>query len=571
MIKQYYKENSKTNFNFILQYKALRADIRRQYYYALKWKNEQKSQKRLQLIEILERYISHKIKPKWDDEAICKKLSINKAAYCCLKSRLLKSLREYYFNWDIEKNKIISKNRKDVLAQKIECGRKMIELGMIREAKSALYQTEKLILKNENLSAERTILLSEIYEYLIIYYHRQRNKARFNIIFKKLKELNNTTAKLNREQKILLSIRNKIANAFSEIFLVRSSKSNEIALENYLSASLLSKKINDEKHYLKMLFFAGNILHETGKIKQAVQTFQKGYDYAASENLKSDKNIFHTKLMLLDFLKDNSKVNEYIRITEKYYKDAIKNPHDTDYTMHILFQYLRFTSFCGYGEEFKFLANELVDRLFLYSRKADGFFRWNTLEADNYIEDMYYWSQENGNVKVKVDENILHSLEDFNYQALLQFSKFYSYDQLSFLYTTQIEIEIWKGKKCNFENANYYLNKMKRTVKKISSFYNASIINTFSLCLKISEESLYKKTDEVYIKYLPELKTLFANLQSKEKTYNLSTEYALLYCTAENLNSPEFKSLLKSFEKWIWENQPGVFDALLKNRERKAV
>jgi len=577
MIKQYYKDNSKTNFNFILQIKAVPLEVRKRYYYSTKWKNESKSQKRIALLEILERYFSQKIKPKWDDDAICRKLKLSKDSYFCLKSRLLKSLREEYFNPNQRKFK--AKSSGDIVIRKIESARNMIELGMVREAKNTLYQTEKLILKEnlnkENLNTDLIITLSEIYEYLIIYYHRQRNKARFNIIFKKLKELNSYSSKLDRKQKALLTIRNNIANAFSEIFLVRSSKSNEVALENYLNASVIAKKNNFTKHYLKMLFFAGNILHETGKIDLAVKTFQKGYNYSAANKLKSGKNIFHTKLMLLDFLKDNSKANEYMKTTEGYYEDAIKNPHDTDYTMHILFQYLRFTSFCGYGEKFRFLSNELVDKLFLYSRKADALFRWYAREADNYIEDMYQWHEHNGDIQVKVDEHILHAFEKFNYEALMQFSKFYSYDQLSFVYTTQIELEFWKGKKCNFENAFYYLNKMKRTVKKISSFYNASIINTFNVCLKISEESTYKKPDEVFVKYLPEIKTLFTNLQSKEKTYNPGNEYAFLYCASETLNSDKFRAMLKQYENLIRKNQPGVFEELLKNsnknRNKKAL
>ena len=83
------------------------------------------------------------------------------------------------------------------------------------------------------------------------------------------------------------------------------------------------------------------------------------------------------------------------------------------------------------------------------------------------------------------------------------------------------------------------------------------------------EESLYKKSDEVFIKYLPELKVLFSNLQSKEKNYNLSNEYSFLYCTAEILNVVEFKQMVKSFEKWIRLNQPGIFEELLQVNQKK--
>ncbi|MBS1494059.1 MAG: hypothetical protein JST55_11135 [Bacteroidetes bacterium] len=565
MIKQYNNSYSVADFNFILQYKAIPEEIRKKYYYELKWKNAKKSEKRLKFIEILERYISIKIKPTWNNDEIIKKLRINKASYFCLKSRLLKSVREYYFNF----NSNFETNHKSY--EIISKVRKLISKGMIREAKSLLYRCEYHILKKESKSADDIVILSEVYEYLLVYYHRQRNKARFNIVFKKLNQLLYKELKLTDEQKTLIAIRKNIAEAFSEIFLVRSDKSNQIALQNYLKASRLAKKINKDKYYLKMLFYAGNIQHETGKVEQAYKTFSEAYNFSVIKNLKSEKNIFHTKLMLLDFLKDNSKANDYMVLTEKYYKEVLKNPYDVDYTMHILFHDLRFTSFCGYGEKFKALGEELVNRLFLYSRKADAVFRWYALEADKYIEDMYYWYEKDGDIKVKIVEHVHNSFENFNYSALLQFGKFYSYDQLAFLYVTQVELEFWKGKNCNFENAGYYIEKLKRIGKKISSYSNTDMPELLRLCLKITEESLYRKSEDVFIKYLPELKIIFNKLQSKEKNYNLSNEYSFLYFTSEILNVNEFSSMIKSFEKWIRVNQPGIFEELLKINMKKAV
>ncbi len=573
MIKQYNKNNSIADFNFILQYKAIPYNVRKEFYYKLKWNNASKSAKRIKLIEIIERYISQKIKPKWDREAIAKKIGVSKESYFCLKCRLLQSLREYYFNWKEIEKKLTDKNKREYKTDSLEFimikVRKMVEIGMMRRAKNTLFKVEKTISSSKNLNAENTLLLSEIYEYLLIYYHRQRNKLRFNIIYKKLKSLSLQKIRFTKEQKKLLQIRVNIGNAFSEIFLVRSDKSNETALQNYVDASKLSKKINNDKYYLKMLFYAGNIYHETGKIEHANKIFTEGYNFASQKKLTNARNVFHTKLMLLSFLKDNSKAGEYAETAEKYYSYAIKNPTDVDFTMHILFHYLRFVSFEGYGVKFKFLSEELVDRLFLYLRKADAVFRWYALEADKYIEDLRFWYEENGDVKMKVDEYVLNSFENFNYGALLKFGKFYSYDQLAFLYVTQVEIEFWKGRKCNFENANYYIDKLKRIGKKISSYSNTGMPDLLRVCLKIMEESLYKKSDEVFIKYLPELKVLFSNLQSKEKNYNLSNEYSFLYCTAEILNVVEFKQMVKSFEKWIRLNQPGIFEELLQVNQKK--
>lgn len=556
MIKQYYKDNSIADFNFILQYKAIPLEVRKKFYFKLKWMNEKKYSNRIKFIEILERYLTAKIKPLWSNDAIIKKLGINRNSYFCLKSRLLKSIRQFYFE-SFEKTS-------DKIEKLIISGRKSLSKGMIREAKVTLYKCEKLIRAKQVLISDDILLLSEIYEYLLIYYHRQRNKAAFNIISKKLKGLRNNKVKLTKEQNTLFAVRENITNAFSEIFLVRSERSNEVALQNYLTASNLAKKIGKDKYYLKMLFYAGNIQYETGKTGIAYRTFLTAYNFSCSKKLKSEKNIFHTKLMLLDFLKDNTKANNYMLLSEKYYNDAIKNSYDVDYTMHILFHYLRFTSFCGYGEKFKALGEELVNRLFLYSRKADAVFRWYALEADKYIEQLYQWDEENGNLKVKVDEYVLDMFENFNYGALLQFGKFYSYDQLSFVYSTQIEIEYWKGKKCNFENAHYYVSKMKRIAKKISSYSNTGMVDTLKLCLKIVEESIYKKPEDVYVKYLPELRILINNLEGKEKTYNLSNEFSFLSFASELLGVSEFKDLIKSFAKWIRINQPGVFDELMK-------
>jgi hypothetical protein len=111
LIKQYNKDNSIADFNFILQYKAIPHNVRKEFYYKLKWKSSAKSAKRIKLIEIIERYISQKIKPKWDRDTIASKIGISKESYSCLKCRLLQSLREYYFNWKEIEKKLISKSR----------------------------------------------------------------------------------------------------------------------------------------------------------------------------------------------------------------------------------------------------------------------------------------------------------------------------------------------------------------------------------------------------------------------------------------------------------------------------
>ncbi|MBX7046093.1 MAG: hypothetical protein K1X86_09665 [Ignavibacteria bacterium] len=571
MINQYNKSSFTVDFRFIQQYKAIPENCRREFYYLLKWKNPVKFEKRIKLIEIVERYLSLKIKPKWQNELVIKKIGTNRDSYYCLKSRLLKSIREFYFTGKLEGAFIKAKRKSDEIGNAIKSIRSKASLGMVREAKTALYRCEKQIRQKTDLTSEDVIILTEIYEFLVVYYHRQRNKTAFNTINKKLSLLPFNKFKFDKTEKALISIRKNIANAFSEIFLVRSGKSTETALKNYLKASKIAKQNGLDKYYLKMLFYAGNILHETGRVAKAYEIFTEALHFSQLRKMKSEKNIFHTKLMLLDFLKDNSKANEYMAQSGKYYDDAINHPYDVDYTMHILFHYLRFTSFCGYGEKFKFLSEELVNRLFLYSRKADAVFRWYALEADKYIEEMYYWHEEDTNIKVNVNKGVLDAFENFNYGALLQFGKFYSYDQLSFVYNTQIELEFWKGRKCNFENAHYYINKMKRIEKKISSYSNTEMVNTLKLCLKIMEESMYKKDEDVFVKFLPEIKALFIKLKSREKNYNLSTEYSFLSFTAEILNVNEFLLMVKSFEKWIRINQPGNFEALLEINRRRVV
>jgi hypothetical protein len=548
---------SKSILFYFNEFSAIPKEIRKDFYFSKGKRINSYNQKNLILFRIIENYLeSEEAGQSWNETLICKKLKISVSMLRCHRSRLLKELREYYFKFQNKESNVLDR------------GLQYYKNSMIREAKNCFDRCMSFLEKEfkNKKQFDKAILLSEIYEFYFIYYHRHRNKNRFREIYEKLFKLNKFAAKNCKDKKTknVLKMRMHYCEALRYQFLVKTQKPYLIGLENLKHALHYAETINSTKYILKFLFLKGNLELEVNGADSARACYSKGFELASRENEKNfnnEKIIFRIKLMLLNSFSDKNLIEDYMQEMREYYSKMNRN-YDADYILHLLFHYLRFASIYGDANLFNRLSYELVNNLFIYSRTADAFFRLYTLKADKYISNLTYWERNNYESALKINKSVLEKFSAFNQKALINLDKLYSIDQLFFIYITQIELEFWKWKDGDTENAFYFINKIERLIKKGHTISNIIYFNTLKICVRILAGAFHMDKKQLASKYYPIIKNQINVLKKREDNYNILYDYTLLKLLSQNLEIKEITKEIAAFYSWIKKERYGLISHL---------
>ncbi|HEX2786672.1 MAG TPA: hypothetical protein VHP32_02125 [Ignavibacteria bacterium] len=550
---------SKSILFYFNEFSAIPQEIRKKFYFSKSKRINSFNQKNLILLRIIENYLeSEEAGTLWNETLICKKLKINISMLRCHRSRILKELREYYFKFQNKETNVFDR------------GLLYYKNSMVREAKNCFDRCISALEKESKSKKQfdKAILLSEIYEFYFIYYHRHRNKNRFREIYEKLSGLNKFVSKncYNKKTKNILKMRMHYCEALRYQFLVKTQKPYLIALKNLEHALNYVEAINYTKYILKFLFLKGNLELEVNGVDSARIYYTKGFELASKENdenFENEKIIFRIKLMLLNSFTDKNLIENYIQEMGEYHFKMDKN-YDADYILHLLFHYLRFASSYGDTGMFNRLSYELVNNLFIYSRSADAFFRLYTLKADKYISNLTYWESNNYDSDIKINKNVLEKFSSFNQKALINLDKLYSIDQLFFIYITQIELEFWKWKNGDTENAFYFINKIERLIKKGHTISNIIYFNTLKICVRILADTFHMDKKQLTSKYYPAIKNQVNILKKREDNYNILYDYTLLKLLSQNLEIKEITKEITALYNWIKKERYALISHLQK-------
>ncbi|HRE39868.1 MAG TPA: hypothetical protein PLG90_00930 [Ignavibacteria bacterium] len=528
------------------EFSAIPTDVRQRFYNSRLKSIDSANRKYLILFRIIEKFISgREFGQVWDNQKVCKILNINISMLRCHRSRLLKQLREFYFDFKIS-GKVNS----------VDKAFEYLNHSMIREAKSSFDSTVSYIKNPETLS--------KVYEFYSVYHHRRRDKNRFAKNLNNFKKLvaRSRKLKINDKDKIKIHIRYKYSEALGYQFLMRNEKSYSLALKNLYECLTLSKKINSISEILKYYFIIGNLELENSNSSIAEKLYTQGLKLALKNDLKTETILFKTKINNLIFQKDNSKADLILKETLKYYKDLPVTVY-SDYRLHILFHLLRFSSFSEDKKLFKYLSLSLVNELLIYSRFADAFFRFYALKTDEYIDNLISWNTDGDNIILEINPSVLKSFIRFNYNSIFSLRKLYSNDQLFFVYITQVELEFWKWENADLENAIFFVNKIDRILRKNHTFSNVDYFNTLKFCISILEKSKFMSDKNLVKTYLPELIKIINNIKSIERNFNIIYDFTILVYLSQKLNNIHFTKEINKLYKWIKNKKPEIISRML--------
>src|SRR4030095_3436346 len=87
------------SYNYLQEISAIQLETREKYLEKLQSRKNSSSQKNILLLKQIYFYIDEDRISNWNPAKICSSLKISMNALYIQKSRLLKGLREFYFNW----------------------------------------------------------------------------------------------------------------------------------------------------------------------------------------------------------------------------------------------------------------------------------------------------------------------------------------------------------------------------------------------------------------------------------------------------------------------------------------
>ena len=170
---------------FLFEVFAIPEEVRRDYLNKLLTRKGGAKQKNVRFLRHLYKVLEENKLNLWDEKLICHELKISPRMLDCYKSRILKSLREMYF----DQNKHLQTFGEDIPdgpKRNLAIAENMFRIGMVKEAKQIYLKLEGDIGKiKPSEQKEYREILSAIYEAMVTYYSFQRDLRKFNLYLSK--------------------------------------------------------------------------------------------------------------------------------------------------------------------------------------------------------------------------------------------------------------------------------------------------------------------------------------------------------------------------------------------------
>lgn len=563
---------------FLFEVFAIPEDIRKEYLNKLIVRKGGSKQKNVRFLRYIYKVLEQNKIRMWDENLICKELGISARMLDCYKSRILKSLREHYFDRENQVDILRNEEYEDETELEMAMARKMSRIGMIKEAKQIYLKIENALEKGE-IKRDREkyhILLSEIYEELGLYYYFQRDQRKFSLY------LSRAEANLKKARNVLSSKEIKPLEISLLKTLFRKQTFKSISEKNITASIGILKKILDlcdKKSYETRLYAYENIGIMSGKLKDfksEEKYLREGLKLAEEKGFSENAMVFDLLLTFTEFREDNKIAKSFYKKTEKYYNLIKNNYSDFGNLLTILRNHIRMMIYFNKDGSDE-LVEDFIKYLLLFSQKTDAVSNWYLELSDRLSSGLYRWEvAQNGPddfaPDITVDKKLHKYFEEMNYKTLIHFRGLYSPEALAVVYLNQIDLEFWKGSKCNYENANYFIGKLQRLIKTRHLGTNPMWLISNKIGINIFEEMHIRSKKDVFDRRFPEIKELIETLKDEKQIFNIVDDFAKLIFISKILNTPRMKLEVKNLEAWIKKNQPDLFKAILsiavmKNRE----
>ncbi len=565
---------SKKQSDYLLEFSCIPSEIRQRFLNRLYLRKNGSEQKNYKLLSIIQRIIEKDNFKKWDEGKICKELKVSKAMLACMKSRLLKSMREEYFSFksNADVNKMPVKKSLEII-------KGLEEKGCYREVIPMCFRLIKIIsidLKSENDRNKKSDLietLSELHYIISQFYFYNKNVKKFKIIYSELERIKKKVYGLkNKNHTDKIIARYYVAKSQLFLFKQGNNKYLQMSLQYKLKSLLHSEKAKDYLLVIRNLIHLARIYRLLGEYDNAVKTIRKGQRYSKIVKNEDMFSLFEVLSIELDFNRDKSAAKKYYASCINLHK-RLNSESSFECVQTVNFKLILITSFLDKEDEIRFYEKEYVRSLALRGKKYEAFERkfWQNAEWQRW--NLYRWKieGENGNehYTVEPDAKVLSEVSEQIIDYTRRNYKIYNSSRMLFNYLFRIVVEYWKGKDSDYETILYFLNKVNRLLKSTKVSLPKHNYLNIKFLVTLLNESKYKDKKEVYLKYAKDFDEVLVSLKST--TFNVIEEYAKIEFAAKLLNLKMFTDEVRKLEKWLRENRPQLFEPINDLISKKAV
>jgi hypothetical protein len=474
------------------------------------------------------------------------KLNCSLRTLDCYKSRLLKQLREFHFNW----YEIPGEDITEGIIRRIKS-------GMLREAKSNLMNLRHKT--DASANPENKYLQFFTAEQLFYYYSYRNDLRKVNYYYNKAEHIRNSIISEKYHGKVIYDIniryiflrahkltlnRFKLKNIHRALEIIE-----ELRLKYYQN---LSRDQILKVHYLLSKYY--NILKDNQRSKSEIKS---AINLCKSDKLIAEQLIYESLLFTRKFTDDNKIAARALDFHKKNFSKIIKYSTDISHVLEFESNYLKFLIYTGdpYEEE---ITNDFINRLILYSRKSEALTSWYLELSDVLSSNIIVWRKINNYVEVRVDQEILKKFENMNQKSLSMLKNIYSPNVLSVLYINLIEQEFWKAKNADFLKAEIYIKKLRRIIKIHKPNISNTWIESTAFGLNVFEYSRYNSDSKVISKFGRRLQNLLENITSITRTFNVISDFAKMLFVKQQINIKEFNLTINQFEEYLLKYYPGL-------------
>lgn len=507
-------------------------------------------QKNIILIEELEKILASGGVSNFN-EIIIKQLGCSRRMYDCHKSRLLKQLRTYYFNWEEREGENVS--------DKIN---RMFKCGMLKEAKNEIL---KIVNKpgKKKMRVNDNAALFDFCEKLFYYFSHNNEIRKSSYYFKQAEIINSKIIRSGADKILKSGIRLRF-------LLLKSFKLtiNRFKINNLKKAAVILEKIKvnhfellSTEQKLKVHHRLGLLYNVFKERERSIKEFKAAKILAEENSFIADALIFESFIMLRKFAENNNLAAEFLEFHKNNYLKIIKCHTDISQIMDYELNYLRFLIYSGDKDTGKFTA-DYMNRQLLYSRKSDALNSWYLDLSDEVSSNIAKWKITGNKFYISPDKQILDAFIKMNSESFYRFKNIYLPNVLSILYINIAEQEFWRSVNADFLKADLILKKLNRIIKLHNINISISWIETIKLGLEIFEALRSFTKDKVLIKFAGKTGKLTEMLAGKQQTFNISSDFAKLLFIKQEVNHPGFDTLINNFENKIMKLHPEQFEVI---------
>jgi tetratricopeptide (TPR) repeat protein len=269
---------TKKQSDYLLELSCIPVELRQRLLNKFYFRKNGTEQKNYKFLLIMDRIIKKDNFNKWDEEKICKELKVSKAMLACMKSRILRSLREEYFN-------LKTNNKKEKLSvdKTLELIKGLEEKGCYREVIPVCFKLIKRIsgelkeIQNVKVKAEQIEKISELYYIISQFYFYNKNLKRFKKIYSFLEKIKKKSNKFSNT-KIVNNINARYYLVKSQLFLFKqgNNKYLQLSLQYKLKSLISSERAKDYLLVIRNLIHLARIYRLLGEYDNAVKIIKKG-------------------------------------------------------------------------------------------------------------------------------------------------------------------------------------------------------------------------------------------------------------------------------------------------------